>query len=303
MIPRVRRTMLVVTAIGVCVASLAQVATVALGHDISLFVHLTRVVRFRGLIRLYSGADWIISAGVPFGRGVVLFGAGRRERLAGAIVGLCSFSALAVELTRALYVGIAVGLAATTVLWLAVGDAPGRAGRRRALKLGATLVLMLAASGVPSPLYRVYQQEFGFSSGVLTTVFGVYAFSLLASLLVVGLMLRSAYGLLRDSGRVFLEAAPKDLDPDEIGQAMIALPEVREVHDLHVWEVTSGFPALSAHVLVGTEENCHATRRELEALLHERFGLDHTTLQVDHEGSELLAIELPEQHARSASDS
>jgi cobalt-zinc-cadmium efflux system protein len=124
----------------------------------------------------------------------------------------------------------------------------------------------------------------------------------LASLLVAALMLRSAYGLLRDSGRVFLEAGPKGLHPDEIGQAMIAVPEVLEVHDLHVWEVTSGFPALSAHVLVGTEENCHATRRELEALLHERFGIEHTTLQVDHEGGELLAIELPEQHARSVHD-
>jgi cobalt-zinc-cadmium efflux system protein len=125
----------------------------------------------------------------------------------------------------------------------------------------------------------------------------------LASLLVAGLMLRSAYGLLRDSGRVFLEAAPQGLDPEEIGRAMVALPEVGEVHDLHVWEVTSGFPALSAHVLVGSEENCHATRRGLETLLQERFGLEHTTLQVDHEGGELLAIEVPEQRARSVSGS
>ncbi|HSC02926.1 MAG TPA: cation diffusion facilitator family transporter [Solirubrobacteraceae bacterium] len=124
----------------------------------------------------------------------------------------------------------------------------------------------------------------------------------LASLLVAGLMLRAAYGLLRDSGRVFLEAAPKGLDPDEIGRAMAGLPEVAEVHDLHVWEVTSGFPALSAHVLVGAENSCHAARRRLEALLHERFELEHTTLQVDHEGGELLEIELPEQHARSVRD-
>jgi cobalt-zinc-cadmium efflux system protein len=123
----------------------------------------------------------------------------------------------------------------------------------------------------------------------------------LASLLVAGLMLRSAYGLLRDSGRVFLEAAPKGLDPDAIGRAMAGLPNVREVHDLHVWEVTSGFPALSAHVLVSAEDNCHATRRELEKLLHDRYELEHTTLQVDHEGGELLEIELPEQHARSVS--
>lgn len=124
----------------------------------------------------------------------------------------------------------------------------------------------------------------------------------LVSLLVAGLMLRSAYGLLRDSGRVFLEAAPKGVNPDEIGRAMAALPEVREVHDLHVWEVTSGFPALSAHVLVGAEDNCHQTRRRIEALLHDRFALDHTTLQVDHEGGELLEIELPERPVDRVSD-
>jgi cobalt-zinc-cadmium efflux system protein len=74
---------------------------------------------------------------------------------------------------------------------------------------------------------------------------------------------------------------------------------VREVHDLHVWEVTSGFPALSAHVLVGRDDNCHATRRRLEALLHERYDLDHTTLQVDHEGGDLLEIETSEQRDRA----
>jgi cobalt-zinc-cadmium efflux system protein len=117
----------------------------------------------------------------------------------------------------------------------------------------------------------------------------------IASLFVAALMLRSSWGLLRDSGRVFLEAAPKGLDPNEIGRAMAAAANVREIHDLHVWEVTSGFPALSAHVLVGRDDNCHATRRRLEALLHERYDLEHTTLQVDHEGGDLLEIETSEQ--------
>ncbi len=119
----------------------------------------------------------------------------------------------------------------------------------------------------------------------------------IASLLVAGLMLRSSHGLLRDSGRVFLEAAPKGLNPEEIGKRMISQPGVVEVHDLHVWEVTSGFPALSAHVLVRTDSDCHAARREIEAMLHERFELEHTTLQVDHEGSGLVQLEVPEQQA------
>ncbi|MDX6698080.1 MAG: cobalt-zinc-cadmium efflux system protein [Solirubrobacteraceae bacterium] len=114
----------------------------------------------------------------------------------------------------------------------------------------------------------------------------------LASLLVAALMLRSAWVLLRASGRVFLEAAPEGVDPDAIGHALAAQPGVVEVHDLHVWEVTSGFPALSAHVVVGAEADCHATRAELEALLGERFGLSHTTLQVEHAPG-LLSIDRP----------
>jgi cobalt-zinc-cadmium efflux system protein len=112
----------------------------------------------------------------------------------------------------------------------------------------------------------------------------------IASLLIAGLMTRSGYGLVKASGRVFLEAAPVGLDPQAVGEALIAQAGVVEVHDLHVWEVTSGFPALSAHVLVAADSDCHAARRDMEAMLHERFGLDHTTLQVDHAGSELLDI-------------
>jgi cobalt-zinc-cadmium efflux system protein len=113
----------------------------------------------------------------------------------------------------------------------------------------------------------------------------------IVSLLIAGLMTRSGLSLVRASGRIFLEAAPEDLDPQAIGEALVRQPHVAEVHDLHVWEITSGFPALSAHVLVDADSDCHATRRAMEAMLHERFGLDHTTLQVDHTGGRLLNIE------------
>ena len=114
----------------------------------------------------------------------------------------------------------------------------------------------------------------------------------IASLIVAAIMLRAAYGLLRASGRVFLEAAPKEIAPNEVGEAMARHEGVVEVHDLHVWEVGSGFPALSAHVLVPRETDCHAARRELEKLLLDRFGIDHTTLQVDHAGGELIEIDV-----------
>ncbi|MEA2216941.1 MAG: cobalt-zinc-cadmium efflux system protein [Solirubrobacteraceae bacterium] len=112
----------------------------------------------------------------------------------------------------------------------------------------------------------------------------------IASLAVAALMIRSGVALVRSSARIFLEAAPQELDPQEIGRALIAVPGVIEVHDLHVWEVSSGFPALSAHVLVAGEADCHRARREMEATLHERFALEHTTLQVDHVGGDLLEI-------------
>ena len=112
-----------------------------------------------------------------------------------------------------------------------------------------------------------------------------------ASLLIAGLMVRAGGSMVRASGRVFLEAAPEGLEPAEIGTALASQPGVVEVHDLHVWEVTSGFPALSAHVLVRAEDDCHEARRELEELLRERFHIDHTTLQVDHTGERLLEIQ------------
>jgi cobalt-zinc-cadmium efflux system protein len=103
-----------------------------------------------------------------------------------------------------------------------------------------------------------------------------------ASLLVAALMLRAAYGLLRDAMRVLLEAAPQGLSPSEVARAMAGHPSVANVHDLHVWEITAGFPALSAHVLVRPGDDCHAVRRDLERLLDQRFEIEHTTLQVDH---------------------
>ncbi len=113
----------------------------------------------------------------------------------------------------------------------------------------------------------------------------------IASLLIAAPMIRSGYKLVKASGRIFLEAAPEGLDPETIGQAMASQAGVSEVHDLHVWEVTSGFPSLSAHVLVPASADCHAKRRELQALLRTRFGIEHTTLQVEHDGEQLLALE------------
>jgi cobalt-zinc-cadmium efflux system protein len=107
----------------------------------------------------------------------------------------------------------------------------------------------------------------------------------IASLIIAGLLLHAAYGLIKESGRVFMEAAPAGLDPAEIGHTLAAQPGVVEVHDLHVWEVTSGFPALSAHVVVQAGDDCHDRRRALQRVVQDHFGISHTTLQVDHEAA------------------
>ena len=104
-----------------------------------------------------------------------------------------------------------------------------------------------------------------------------------AAIVIAANMLRASYVLLRDSGRVLLEAAPEGMDTEEIGRALAGHPNVTNVHDLHVWEIGTGFPALSAHVLVAQGDDCHAVRRELETLLATQFGIEHTTLQVEHE--------------------
>jgi cobalt-zinc-cadmium efflux system protein len=119
----------------------------------------------------------------------------------------------------------------------------------------------------------------------------------IASLLIAALMLHAAYGLLKESGRVFMEAAPSGLDPAEIGRTLAAQAGVVEIHDLHVWEVTTGFPALSAHVVVRAGDDCHDIRHVLQRMLKERFAVTHTTLQVDHEAAAQapLQIELTPQ--------
>ena len=162
-----------------------------------------------------------------------------------------------------------------------------------AVNLLATMILSGAnrrSLNVEGAFQHVLNDLFAFVAtavaGAVVLLTGFSRADGIAALLVAGLMLYSGFGLLRDSGRVLLEAAPRDLDPNEIGTALAGEDHVVEVHDLHVWEVTSGFPALSAHVTVRPGCDTQAHRRRLAEMLHERFGITHSTLQVEalHEG-------------------
>ena len=104
----------------------------------------------------------------------------------------------------------------------------------------------------------------------------------IAAIVIGVLVVASTGGVLRETVGVLLEGAPKGMDAREVGAAIAGTEGVVGVHDLHLWTITSGFPALSAHVLVAAGADCHAIRRELEVLLRDRFELTHTTLQVEH---------------------
>lgn len=116
-------------------------------------------------------------------------------------------------------------------------------------------------------------------AGVVVLATGWREADPLVGILIGGLILLGSWRLLSEPLDVLMESAPRGLDVDEIGDAMAAVPGVREVHDLHVWTVTSGFPALAAHVLSDPREDPDEVRRRLEALLGERFGIQHTTIQ------------------------
>jgi cobalt-zinc-cadmium efflux system protein len=114
----------------------------------------------------------------------------------------------------------------------------------------------------------------------------------IAGLVIAGLVLGSSWRLLKEPVNVLMEAAPEGVDVEKVGAAICSEEGVRSVHDLHVWTVTPGFGALAAHVVVAPEADRDLTSRRLEVLLHERFGLDHTTLQIEEEVPErLLEVE------------
>jgi len=112
----------------------------------------------------------------------------------------------------------------------------------------------------------------------------------LISVLIGALVLGSSWTILRESVDILLESTPAGVDAREVARRMLAVDGVRDVHDLHIWTITSGFPALSAHVLVSRGEDCHDRRRQLEQLLGVEFGITHSTLQVEHVPANLVSV-------------
>jgi cobalt-zinc-cadmium efflux system protein len=180
-------------------------------------------------------------------------------------------------------VGVAVNVAATMMI--------ARAGGRDQDQLNV-------AGAFQHILTDLYAFAATTVAGLVIVTTGFARADAIATLVVVALMVRAGAGLVRDSGRIFLEAAPAGLDPAAVGAALAARPHVAEIHDLHIWEITSGQPAASAHVLVAPGEDCHAVRADLEAFLSREYHITHATLQVDHAGLPAApgVLGLAEQH-------
>jgi cobalt-zinc-cadmium efflux system protein len=170
-------------------------------------------------------------------------------------------------------VGICVNVASGAMLWTA---------RRSSLNVEAAVrhvgADLLGSVGVGA-------------AAVVVLATGWLQADAVASLFIGMLVLASAWGILRDATSILLEASPRGIDTGAVGERLAGAPGVVEVHDLHIWTITSGFPALSAHVLVRPGEDCHGRRRELEQILRDEFGIEHTTLQVDH-ASEGALVEM-----------
>jgi len=125
-------------------------------------------------------------------------------------------------------------------------------------------------------------------AGVVIVTSGFDRADAVASLIVVALMLKAATALLRPALRILLEATPEDIDLDEVRRHLMELPEVRSVHDLHAWTLTSSLPILTAHVVV--TDDCFTTGEagrvldHLQECLSGHFDVEHSTLQFESAG-------------------
>jgi len=220
-----------------------------------------------------------------------------------------SFGFQRAEIIAAFVNGIALVLVSAWIVWEAIqrlDDPPEILGgwmlvvALAGLAVNATAAVILVRSGrqslnVEAAFRHVIADLLG-SAGVLVAALvilftGWDLVDPLVSIAIAILIVASAWGVLRDSTAILMEQTPSGIDADAVARAIVEVPGVASVHDLHVWRITSGFDALSAHVLVGQGEDCHALRRDVERAIAERFGITHTTLQVDHDAADAL-IEL-----------
>jgi len=229
-----------------------------------------------------------------------------------------SFGLQRAEILAAFVNGLTLVLVSGWIVWEAVqrfDDTPEiLGGWMLVVALTGLLVNVLAATilirtgreslNVEAALRHVFADLLG-SCAVLVAALVIVTtgWTLVDPLVSIGialLIVASAWGVLRDSTSILMEATPSGIDAEAVATAIVDVDGVTSVHDLHVWRITSGFDALAAHVLVGRGEDCHGLRREIEVVLRDRFDITHTTLQVDHDSSDaLIELERPSVSRRA----
>jgi cobalt-zinc-cadmium efflux system protein len=226
--------------------------------------------------------------------GAFTFGLGRAEIVSAQINGAALFllaGAIAIEGVRRL--GSPPSVDGAVVIVVGAVGALVNVGAYLALSRSERQSLNVEGART-HVLADLYGSVAAIVAGVVISAGGPAQIDAVAALTVAALMLRGGWSLLHASTRVLLEAAPRGIDPQQVGHALASQAGIVEIHDLHIWEVTSGFVAVAAHVTVAPDDDCHLRRRELQNVLHEQFGVRHTTLQVDHESwHPLVQIDLP----------
>ena len=272
---------------------IGEVAAGLAGHSLALLTDAGHLLTDAASLVLAIAAARIAARPA---KGAYTYGFARVDALAGQANGVTLlllagwFAALAIRhlnhppatagglLTAVALVGVAVNVAASTLV--------SRADRRRLSVQGAFAHLL-------NDLWAFVATAV---AGVVILATGWTRADAIASLIVAMLMGIAGVGLLRSSARVFLEAAPLGLDIDALGGELAEIDGVAQVHDLHVWQIGPAEPAVSAHVLVRPNFDCHGVGATLRTYLDERHGLRHATLQLDHATSVGLDEHCAEAH-------
>ncbi len=266
-----------------------QIAGAVAFDSLALIADAIHNLSDAGAVGLAVGAAWL--AGLP-ARGMRTFGWKRAEVLA-ATVNALLLIALSVwigweGITRLLDpqpvqgAGVAVISAIAVVLNLVPVVLLLRAGARSNLNAHATM-LHFAADVLSSVAAMI--------AGVVIVLTGWVQADAIASLIVASLIIVASFRIVRRAVRVLLEEAPAGIDPDEIGRTLLRLPEVCNVHDLHVWEIADGFPALSVHVVVEPGVDQHAMLHRIERIIRDQFQIEHSTIQIDVDHARGLIIQ------------
>lgn len=269
----------------IVVFMMGEVVVAVLSGSLALLADAGHMLTDAGAL---AGAMWAIRLAARPARDHWTFGFKRAEVLSAAVNGVTLVAVSAVIMVEAIRrllhpppvagaallavaaVGVVVNAAATGVL--------AKANRTSMNVEGAFQHLLTDAVAFGTTLV----------AGVVIVVTGFRRADSIASLLVVVLMARAAWGLLRASGRVLLEGAPEGVDLVAVRRHLLAVDHVVDVHDLHAWVVTSDLPALSAHIVV--EDSCfgdgHAPQilDALQAALIGEWSVGHSTLQLEPAG-------------------